>query len=91
MSGIKETLEVLDAFEVLLDSVEKIYEDGRVDLTELLRLAVDELPSIKTALDGFGQVREELMDLDALEAKSLLLKTFDLLLRAYEVSKEIHT
>lgn len=84
--GLKETLEVLTALEALVGALAEAMEDGRIGLADLPRL----IPLFKTlnaAVDGLGDVRGEVLDVDPEEAKILAAKIIDVVALAARLVK----
>ena len=71
MAGIVETQEVLDGVVALANAGGRIFEDGKFDYAELVEL-VPALIKLPAAIQGMGQVRGELADLDAQESEALI-------------------
>mgnify|MGYP001163365085 CR=1 FL=1 len=80
--GIKETKEVIAAVVLLKDAVVKIAADGKIgfdDAAAVVELA-GHAKELTDAVEGFNQVGAELKNLDASEAKELLILLIDGLL-----------
>lgn len=80
MAEIKETLEVLEAVEAVALVGAKVFEDGKLtvsDFTKLVDLAKC-FNVLKDAVEGIGGVDDELKDLDEAEVETLVKKIFEI-------------
>lgn len=74
--GIKESLEVLDAVEVLLQDLKKVLADGRIGLGDVGVIfdLLKQFPTLNAGIQGADQVPAEIKDLDTDEAQLLIAK-----------------
>lgn len=77
MSGIKESLDVLEALKELAKDVKEAAADQVFDWKDL-RLLIDNFSVLKTAFEDIDQVKEELSELDAQEVKELVSGLVDI-------------
>jgi 3-deoxy-D-manno-octulosonate 8-phosphate phosphatase KdsC-like HAD superfamily phosphatase len=79
-TGIKESLEVLEAVKVLLVDIKAVLKDGKINMDDvgvvfdLLR----QLSTLNAGVEGVSQVPGEVMDLDAKEAEQVIAKAMEL-------------
>lgn len=76
MAGIKESMEVLDAVEVLLKDLKKILADGKISFGDIGIIfdLLGQFQVLNLGLQGADQVPAELKDLDPAESELLLAK-----------------
>lgn len=78
--SIKETLEMLDGLGAVAVAVKKIAADGKVnasDLAHVIDLA-KKVDVLAAAVDGAGEIVEELKDLDEMEVMTILAKLYEI-------------
>jgi len=85
MQGIKEISEVFDAVESLSVDAIVALKDG-ADLSDL-SVIMDNLGKIKDAIEGFGNVDDEVKDLDQEETKLLAEKAVSMAFNIYGALK----
>jgi len=85
MQGIKEISEVFDAVESLSVDAIVALKDG-ADLSDL-SVIMDNLGKIKDAIEGFGNVDDEVKDLDKEETKLLAEKAVSMAFNIYGALK----
>lgn len=88
--GIKETLEALDALELLLRSGLKVAADGKVtasDFNVLVEVATN-IQRIFDAVKDADQIPAEIKDIDEAEAAIILSKIFKMLSVFKELKEE---
>lgn len=76
MAGIKESMEVLDAVEVLLKDLKKILADGKISFGDIGIIfdLLGQFQVLNLGLQGADQVLVELKDLDSAESELLVAK-----------------
>lgn len=74
--GIKESLEVLDAVELLLKDLKKVLADGKVGFGDIGIIfdLLGQFPTLNAAYQGRQLVIPELKDIDSAEAEKLMAK-----------------
>ena len=85
MQGIKEISEVFDAVESLSVDAIVALKDG-ADLSDL-SVIMNNLGKIKDAIEGFGNVDDEVKDLDQEETKLLAEKAVSMAFNIYGALK----
>lgn len=80
MAGIKESMEVLDAVEVLLKDLKKMLADGKIGLGDIGVVfdLIGQLGTLNAGVQGANQVPAELKDLDPEESAQLAAKAMSL-------------
>ncbi len=78
--GIKESLEVLGAIEVLLKDHKKVLADGKIGLSDIGVIfdLLKQLPELNAGLQGADQIPAEVKDLDADESALLVAKAMEI-------------
>ena len=70
--GIQETLDVITGTaEIVRDLAEHLSDDGKISSFEWAQTAMENAPTIMKMVNGFGEVDDELKDLDQDELKLL--------------------
>ncbi len=79
-TGIKESLEVLEAVRVLLVDVKAVMADGRINSGDIgvLFFLLRQLSTLNAGLQGSEMVFGEVKDLDPQEAEKLIAKAMEL-------------
>jgi len=76
--GIKETMEVLDALDLIGKTVVKALEDGKITTGDLVHLAdlARNLDKLMTGIKGADDAIKELKDLDQAELLTVVVRVF---------------
>ena len=76
--GLKETMEALDALELVAGTVVKALEDGKVTVADLVHLAAlaKELDTLVAGVKDVDDALAELKDLDQTELLQVVVKVF---------------
>lgn len=79
--SVKESLEIIDGIEVLVDAGAEIMEDGKVNLSDVAALVslAKKFDVLKAAVDGAKEAPEEMKDLDEMELIQLGSKVYGLI------------
>lgn len=80
MSGVTGIMESLDSVEGIVDLIEKIMADGKITLLDAKYLPKLFL-ELKTGFDDFGELKEEIEDLDKEELQEVLSRIIDIVLK----------
>lgn len=78
--GIDETLETLEALQLVLVGLAKVFKDGKIDLKDLL-VAVDLLKQINVVIDGIKGIKNipaEIKDLQKDEIIAIGSKVYEI-------------
>ena len=75
--GIKETMDLIDAIDALVVAYDVANDDGKLDWTDLPKLA-PVFVKFYDALKGMSEIPVELKDLDAEEAQIIAQKSVDI-------------
>jgi len=79
-TGIKESLEVLEAVKVLLEDLKKVLADGKLGLGDIgvIFSILQQFPTLNAGIQGANLVPVEIKDLDADESAVLVAKALEI-------------
>lgn len=80
MTGIQESLELLEGVKLLVVETKTVLKDGKIDFADLPVLLdlLSNLSVLSKAVQGVGQVPTELKDLSPDEINQLMLKVLEI-------------
>lgn len=86
--GIKDTMEVLEAIDLVVELGKDVFEDGKINLNDapaILKLA-NEYKKLEEAVKGFKNIYEvEVKDLDIVELQEIVLKVYAIIKKVLEI------
>lgn len=84
MTGIKESLELLNGIKLLVVDVKKVFADGKINLADLpvAMELLGQLNELTEAAKGIGQIPAEMKDLTGEEINQLVAKVFEIVAAA---------
>ena len=85
--SIKESMEILDGLEVIIDAGAEVMADGEVNLSDINALieVAKKFDILKKAVDNAGEASDEMKDLDEMELIQLGSKAYSLIKKIKEI------
>lgn len=87
--GIKETLEVLKALDLLGDFVAKLFADGQVNSADFVHIVslIKDFDSFSDAVSDADMISDELKDLSSDEVMELGMKAYNIVKKIVKATK----